>query len=316
MKELRYTTSYQIVRKVGEGGVGTVYQAQKLGANGFRKIVAIKTIRRRLLADKETVRLFVGEAKLVANLVHENILQVHQLGMTSGQFYIVMEYAHGHDLNHFLARLSERNLFPPADICSFIISRVARALHHAHTATSIKGKPLDLVHRDVTPSNVIITRHGVVKLTDFGIAKAITMRTPRESKVLMGKLPYMSPEQARYQGTTPRSDIFSLGLIYYELLTGRQVYRVRTYDELIEHITNYAIVPPHQVEPSLPIELSEIVMKALAMNPEARYESAGDFCIAIERWMYADGYGPTNDKLSVYLCDLYADSTVTAAAKT
>ena len=198
--------------------------AEQHGAEGFRKIVAIKTIKREYLKNQENVDFFVGEAKLVADLIHENVLQVYQLGETKGIYYIVMEYAHGKNLTDFIKEHKNRSKVSNVEIGAFIVSRVARALHYA--------EPLNIVHRDVTPSNIIITYQGVVKLTDFGIAKAVTMNTPDEEEVIMGKLPYMSPEQAKFRGTTPQSDIFSLGLVMYELLTNTVVYNVNDIDDL------------------------------------------------------------------------------------
>ena len=248
MKEIQYLTSYRVIKKIATGGMGSVYLAEQLGAEGFRKIVAIKTIKREFLQNEENVRLFVGEAKLVADLIHENVLQVYQLGETGGVYYIVMEYANGHNLADFIKEHKTRQKVTNVEIGAFIISRVARALDYAHKKNDINGKPLNVVHRDVTPSNVIITFNGVVKLTDFGIAKAVTMKTPDEAEVIMGKLPYMSPEQAKFQGTTPQSDIFSLGLVMYELLTNVVVYNVNDIDDLVDKMDNFSIKRPTPIK--------------------------------------------------------------------
>lgn len=305
MQEIQYLTSYQILRKLASGGMGSVYLAEQLGADGFRKIVAIKTIKKEYLKNKENVDLFVGEAKLVADLIHENVLQVYQLGQTKGVYYIVMEYAHGKNLADFIRAHKDMHKVSNVDIGAFVISRVCRALHYAHEAKDMRGQPLNIVHRDVTPSNVIITYGGVVKLTDFGIAKAVIMNTPDEAEVIMGKLPYMSPEQAKFVGTTRQSDVFSLGLVMYELLTNTVVYNVNDIDDLVDKMDNYSIKPPRRLNPHIPEKLEAIMIRALEVNPANRYQTAREFGQDLEHYMYDGGYGPTNEKLQRYLQRLF-----------
>ncbi len=310
MQEISYSTSYQIIRKLATGGMGSVYLAEQLGADGFRKIVAVKTIKKEYLKNKENVDLFVGEAKLVADLIHENVLQVYQLGQTKGIYYIVMEYAHGKNLADFIRAHKDRHKVCNVDIGAFAISRVCRALHYAHEARNMSGKALNIVHRDVTPSNVIMTYGGVVKLTDFGIAKAVIMNTPDEAEVIMGKLPYMSPEQAKFVGTTRQSDLFSLGLVMYELLTNTVVYNVNDIDDLVDKMDNYSIKSPRRLNPHIPERLEQILLRALEVNPANRYPTARDFGQDLEHYMYDGGYGPTNEKLSRYLARLFPDESI------
>lgn len=309
MQEIQYLTSYQIVRKIASGGMGSVYLAEQLGADGFRKVVAIKTIKSEFLKNRENVDLFVGEAKLVADLIQENVLQVYQLGQTKGVYYIVMEYAHGKNLADVIRAHKTRHKVTNVEIGAFVISRVCRALHYAHEANDMGGKPLNIVHRDVTPSNIIITYGGVVKLTDFGIAKAVIMATPDEGEVIMGKLPYMSPEQAKFQGTTRQSDVFSLGLVMYELLTNTSVYNVNDIDDLVDKMDNYSIKAPRRLNPHIPEKLEAIMMKALEVNPTNRYQTARELCQDLEHYMYDGGYGPTNEKLARYLSRLFPEDS-------
>ncbi|MEK7412629.1 MAG: serine/threonine-protein kinase, partial [Planctomycetota bacterium] len=257
------------------------------------------------LKNKENVDLFVGEAKLVADLIHENVLQVYQLGQTKGVYYIVMEYAHGKNLADFIRAHKDMHKVSNVDIGAFVISRVCRALNYAHEAKDMRGQPLNIVHRDVTPSNVIITYGGVVKLTDFGIAKAVIMNTPDEAEVIMGKLPYMSPEQAKFVGTTRQSDVFSLGLVMYELLTNTVVYNVNDIDDLVDKMDNYSIKPPRRLNPHIPEKLEQIMIRALEVNPANRYQTAREFGQDLEHYMYDGGYGPTNEKLQRYLQRLF-----------
>lgn len=305
MKEIQYLTGYRVLKKLATGGMGSVYLAEQLGAEGFRKITAIKTIKKELLKNQENVDLFVGEAKLVADLIHENVLQVYQLGLTKTIYYIVMEYAHGKNLADFIREHKNRQKVTNVEIGAFIISRVCRALHYAHEKKDVFGRPLNIVHRDVTPSNIILTYQGVVKLTDFGIAKAVTMNTPDEREVIMGKLPYMSPEQARFHGTTPQSDVFSLGLVMYELLTNTVVYNVNDIDDLVDKMDNYSIKKPTRLNPHIPQKLEDIMMRALEVKTENRYQNAKEMMQDLEHYMYDDGYGPTNEKLSRYLARLF-----------
>jgi len=310
MQEIQYVTNYQILRKIATGGMGSVYLAEQLGAESFRKVVAIKTIKKEFLKNKENVDLFVGEAKLVADLIHENVLQVYQLGQTKGIYYIVMEYAHGKNLADVIRAHKDRHKVTNVEIGAFIISRVCRALNYAHEAKDMAGKAQNIVHRDVTPSNIIITYGGVVKLTDFGIAKAVIMNTPDEAEVIMGKLPYMSPEQAKFQGTTRQSDVFSLGLVMYELLTNTSVYNVNDIDDLVDKMDNYSIKSPRRLNPHIPEKLEAIMMKSLEVNPANRYATAREFCQDLEHYMYDGGYGPTNEKLARYLGRLFPEESI------
>jgi serine/threonine protein kinase len=309
MQELSQLTSYQILRNLATGGMGSVYLAEQLGVDGFRKIVAIKTIKKEFMKNQENIDLFVGEARLVADLIHENVLQVYQLAQTSGIYYIVMEYAHGKNVADLIRAHKDRHKVCNVDIGAFVISRVCRALHYAHEARNMSGSPLNIVHRDVTPSNVIITYGGVVKLTDFGIAKAVIMRTPDEAEVIMGKLPYMSPEQAKFQGTTRQSDVFSLGLVMYELLTNTVVYNVNDIDVLVDKMDNYSIKSPCRLNPHIPEKLEQIMLKALDVNPANRYQTAREFGQDLEHYMYDGGYGPTNEKLARYLGRLFPEES-------
>ena len=305
MKEIQYLTSYRVLKKIASGGMGSVYLAEQLGAEEFRKIVAIKTIKKEFLKNQENLDLFVGEAKLVADLIHENVLQVYQLGVTKGIYYIVMEYAHGKTVSEIIRAHKDRQKVTNIEIGAFIISRICRALHYAHTAKDLHGADLNIVHRDVTPSNVIVTYGGVVKLTDFGIAKAVTMNVPNETEVIMGKLPYMSPEQANFEATTPQSDIFSLGLVMYELLTNTVVYNVNDIDDLANKMTNFSIKRPSRLNPHIPDALEAIMMRALDVDKNTRYQSAREMGQDLEHYMYDDGFGPTNEKLARYLKRLF-----------
>ena len=312
MEDIFCDTNFRILSKLAEGGMGSIFLAEWQGAVGFRKIVAIKMVKNEVINRRDTKVMFVGEAKLVADLIHENILQTYMLAQYEAGYYMVMECVFGKNLEKIIQRHKElgRNVDP--EIGAFIISRVCRALHYAHNKADHTGKKLSIVHRDVTPSNIMINYGGVVKLTDFGIAKALSHRTPDEKTTIMGKYPYMSPEQVMFQGTDGRSDIFSLGLVFFELLTGKMVYKVDDIDSLIDKMEKFRIPKVSKVNPNVPPALEEIVMKAVDLDPEKRFQTAGDMGKALEHFMYDKGYGPTNEKLAKYLGDLFPEAAKNA----
>lgn len=293
---------YQLDMEIARGGMGTVYRANQLGAEGFSKTVALKMVLPEFSSNDQFVTLFIGEAKLVADLVHENIVQVYHLGERPDQFYIAMEFVDGINLKEFLSRHEELGQSVDPDIGAFIISRLCRALHYAHEKKGRDKRPLNIVHRDVTPRNIMINFEGVVKLTDFGIAKASqVMKQPPEKSVLMGKIPYMSPEQASMKTTDRRSDLFSLGVVMYEMLTGRYLFAARDRSSTLESVRSAPIPDPLMMRPDLPPELGPILLKLLERDIAKRYQTAGEAGYDLEYYMYHDRYGPTNEKLADYL---------------
>ncbi|MGH7143355.1 MAG: serine/threonine protein kinase [Planctomycetota bacterium] len=295
------------LRKIADGGMGSVYCAELCGEVGFAKTVALKVIKRDRTTDRQALQMFLDEAKLTADLVHANIAQVYFLGMFNQLYFIVMEFLHAKTLTQVIRRHREMNSLIPIEEAAFIVSRVARGLEYAHTKRDRSGKHLGIVHRDVTPSNIMIDFRGAVKLTDFGIAKALTMNVPDETKVIMGKFPYMSPEQAGGQRTDARSDIFALGLVLYEATTGTRVYTPKTRQELLEMMTKYRIRDPRKINAQIPDELAAIIMKALEKTVDERWQSARELGDALERHMYGKGYGPTNEKLARYMAQIFPD---------
>jgi serine/threonine protein kinase len=301
-----YTTSLRVIRKIAEGGMGTVFLAEQLGVEGFAKTVAIKVIRKEMLNDIETVTLFLDEARLVADLVHPHIVQVYNLAEYKGRYFVIMEYVHGVTARDFLLKHLDQGRTVPTDLAAFIVSRVCRGLYYAHRKQDRKGRHLGIVHRDVTPTNILCDFRGNVKLSDFGIAKALTMNVPDETKVIMGKLPYMSPEQAQGQETDARSDIYSLGLCLHELLTGSPVFMPSSREELIR-LQQRGVPPVDQQRKSVPPQLARIVAKAVEYDVGARYQDANEFGTALETYMYSDRYGPTLEKLAEYMRQIFPD---------
>src|SRR6185369_2666896 len=219
---------YDIVRKIYEGGMGIVYEAEQHGARNFVKRVAIKVVRQSYATQKQFIDNFIVEAKLVADLIHTNIVQTYHLGEAKGVYYISMELIRGINLEQFADQMRDKNRILPVEIAVFIASRVCRGLAYAHAKLDKDGKSLGIVHRDVSFKNIMIAFEGDVKLTDFGIAKAKGFLIDNEGEVVAGKADYMSPEQANFQITDKRSDLFSLGVVLSHLLLGRNVFKGNT----------------------------------------------------------------------------------------
>ncbi len=210
------SVTYSLNRKIADGGMGSIYEASQFGAEGFMKLVAIKTILPKFKKQVGLVSSFVGEARLVATLVHQNIVQIHHLGRHEGGYYIAMEFIKGISVTEFMTMHVRLTRQIPVDLAVFITSRIARGLEYAHSKKDIDGKVLNLVHRDVSPNNIMIDTGGEVKLADFGVAKA-SKYMEDDSDDLVGCVEFMSPEQASCDPVDGRSDIFSLGLVFYEL---------------------------------------------------------------------------------------------------
>ena len=306
--QLTDTYHFRLHRKIADGGMGSVYESTLYGAEGFEKTVAIKNIRQKYTTDRDFVDLFIGEAKLVADLVHQNIVQIYKLGKVGPMFYIAMEYVNGINLAQFMNRHYELGLKVPHDLAAFIISRCCRGLEYAHSKTAKDGKPLNVVHRDINPKNLMITSEGEVKITDFGIAKARNIMRDMEGEVLMGKIQYMSPEQAQFQSTDRRSDVFSLGIVMYELLAGENVFEVAGDTTAVLNNIIYREIPkPRLKDPSIPEGLEKIILKALERNVRRRYQDAGKFGYDLEYHMYHGGYGPTIQTLEKYMRQIFPE---------
>jgi eukaryotic-like serine/threonine-protein kinase len=292
---------YELVRKIADGGMGEVYEARLAGVRGFEKTVAIKTILPELSSNAEFVRMFVGEARLVADLVHENIVQVYQLGQSGAMLYMAQEFVEGVNLEQLMLYHQRSRLPLPIELGAFIISRLCRALEYAHARCGADGLPLGIVHRDVSPKNVLLNFEGVVKLADFGIAKAHHLMEQDEGEVLMGKAEYMSPEQASFAATDRRSDVFALGTLMIELLTGHQLFKTDNLLDTIQAVVSRTLPPLASLRSDLPDELVRIATKALQRPLDARYQTAGEMGYDLEYFMYHDRFGPTNLMLGTYL---------------
>jgi len=297
--------SYDVVRKIFEGGMGVVYEAEQHGARHFAKRVAIKIVRPNFASQKMFIENFIGEAKLVADLIHTNIVQTYHLGEANGAFFICMELIRGVNLEQFTRQLVEKKRALPKELAVFITSRVARGLAYAHAKTDKDGKPLGIVHRDVSFKNIMIAFEGDVKLTDFGIAKARGFLTDQEGEVVAGKADYMSPEQANFQVTDKRSDLFSAGVVLSHLLLGRNVFKGATPDESRQRIINQPIPDFRALDSRIDDELNDILHHCLARDLKRRYATADELMYDLEYYIYHGGYGPTNETLGKFIRELF-----------
>jgi len=297
--------NYEMVRQLAEGGMGVVYEAHQLGAGQFRKTVAVKLIREEYSAIPEFQKNFIGEARLVADLIHTNIVQTYHLGQIGGQYFMVMEYVGGQNLEQFLDKHRQLGRQVPVDLAAFIVSRVARGLTYAHQKRDRDGHHLNIVHRDIGPKNILIGYEGDVKLTDFGIAKALNLMYNEEGKVIAGKDEYLSPEQASYAVTDARADLFPLGIVLTEILLGRNIFRNVDRAQSRRNILAMLIPQFSTLRSDIDPRLEAIIQKALRRNRDQRYQSAAEMLNDLELYLYSDGYGPTNEKLGTYLRELF-----------
>lgn len=302
---IRGEQRYEVVRKIFEGGMGIVYEAEQHGARNFVKRVAIKVIRQNFATQKEFIDNFIGEAKLVADLIHTNIVQTYQFGELSGIYYIVMEYINGVNLEQFTQQVEEKKKKLPAELAVFIASRVCRGLAYAHAKADKHGKPLGIVHRDVSFKNVMIAFEGDVKLTDFGVAKAAGFLIDKEGEVVAGKADYMSPEQADFQITDKRSDLFSLGIVLAHLLLGRNVFKGVSADESRDRVLKMPIPDFRKLDKRIDEKLNTILQRALSRDLKQRYATADELLYDLEYYIYNSGYGPTNETLGKFVRSIF-----------
>lgn len=265
---------YILLEKVASGGMAELFKAKKIGIEGFERVLAIKRILPHLSSDEEFIDMFIAEAKLVARLSHRNITQVYDFGKIGENYFIAMEYIRGKDLRGVLKRCEGKSIKLPVALAVFIAKEVSSALSYAHRQKDSMGKNLNIIHRDVSPQNILISYEGEVKVVDFGIAKAGT-HSKTTTGVLKGKLSYMSPEQAWGKTIDHRSDIFSLGIVLYEMLTGERLFKGDTEINTLERVREARVESfPSSINADLTSELDAKVLKALAKEVTDRYQEA------------------------------------------
>ena len=295
--------------------MGIVYEAEQKGVGNFIKRVAVKLIREEYSKIDEFRSNFVGEARLVADLIHTNIVQTYHLGEISGQYFMTMEYVDGVTLEDFIQRHRETKQLIPTDLASFIVSRICRGLSHAHQHCDPSGRKLGIVHRDVNPRNIMIAREGDVKLTDFGIAKALDLMYNEEGIMIAGKDEYLSPEQARREVTDARADLFCCTILLSEMLVGENIFETNRERTTHKNILELSIPDFTELRSEIDPRLNEILQHGFKRDRDKRYQSALAMLTALETFLYDDGYGPTNEKLAAYMSDLHGENGETAAKR-
>src|SRR3954469_4198961 len=296
--------SYQLVSQLAVGGMAEIYIARTRGLGGFEKLVALKLLHRNYSSDPDFVQMLVDEAKLAVQLTHANIVQTFDLGRVDDQYYIAMELIDGVDLYKLLRRASERPVDFPFEVAAFICAEVCAGLDYAHRKRDSKGRPLSIVHRDVSPQNVLVGFDGGVKLVDFGIAKAAMRSQQTAAGVIKGKYYYMSPEQAWGDKIDARTDIFSAGILLYEMLVGQMLYMEEDIEKLLDVVRKANIPPPSSQRMGVPRELEQVVMRALKKRADDRWPSAGELSTALAQFLR--GFAPdfTRARLATFVRDV------------
>ena len=281
---------YRLVQQLAVGGMAEIHLAKTHGIAGFEKYVALKMIHPNYSQDQQFIQMLIDEAKITVQLQHVNIAQTFDLGRVGETYYITMEYVDGADLYKLLRKSAELDREIPIPVGCYIAKEVTSGLDYAHRKRDHAGRALSIVHRDVSPQNVLISYAGEVKLVDFGIAKATSRARQTAVGVIKGKYYYMSPEQAWGENLDHRTDIFSSGILLYETLTGQMLYLEEDLHKLLEMVRRADIPPPSTIRKDIPAGLDRIVMRALAKRPDDRYQNAGDMANDLERFLH--GHAP------------------------
>lgn len=273
---------FRLVHHIATGGMAEVFKAVYEVADGIEKTCVVKRLLPNLAKNPEFIEMFRDEARVSMGISHANFVQVFDFGNADNEYFLAMEYVRGQNLGTILKRTLRGGKLLPRDVGFYVCSEVARGLHYVHTLTDATGKPLDIVHRDIAPDNILVSYEGDVKVADFGIAKAAITVNKTQAGFVKGKASYLAPEQILGADIDARADVFALGAVLWEMLTGRRLFSGQNELEIINKVCTQPITPPSQVGPKLTPEFDAVVMKALERNPNARYPSAAAFREAME----------------------------------
>ena len=297
---------YLLLDRINVGGMAEVFRAKTFGVEGFERILAIKRILPSLIDDADFVRMFIDEARIAVQLAHPNIAQIYELGKHGASYYIAMEYLPSRDLRLILDNLNASGQLMSVQQAAFITSRLCDGLDYAHRRRDPSGQPMNIIHRDVSPQNILITYEGVVKVIDFGIAKAANRASQTQAGVLKGKFGYMSPEQVKGATIDRRSDIFAVGVLLYEMLTGERLFIADSDYATLERVRKADVPPPTKYNKKISPELEEIVLRALAREPEDRYQWASDLAEDLLPFLIEDRSVYNNKRLAQAMKEMYA----------
>ena len=302
---------YQVVEKIATGGMAEVFRATLQGAKGFEKTLVIKRILDTLAKDEEFRDLFKTEGRIAAMLSHTNIVQVFELKEEGADLYIAMEYVNGTDLARLLTRARGIGDFP-ISVALFVVAEVLRALGFAHHVTDGEGRPLHIVHCDISPQNILVSLAGEVKITDFGISRAAIQTGSQE--VIRGKYAYMSPEQVEGKQLDGRSDLFSLGIVLYELLTGRRLFKAKSRDETLARVRRAEVPSPRAYRPDLSEDLEAFLLRTLSRSRDDRWRDANDMAEALATLIVREGHRATNSDLGTFVAQVLDAGTTAGTA--
>ncbi|NPC84471.1 serine/threonine protein kinase, partial [Pyxidicoccus fallax] len=300
--------SYQLLKRLATGGMAQIYLARRQGPEASDRLLVVKRILPHLTENDDFIKMFLDEARIAARLNHANVVQIFDLGAQDDSFFIAMEYIHGEDVRKLVKQAEALGQSLPVPLVCRILIGACAGLDYAHKRTDpATGRPLGIVHRDVSPQNILVTFEGGVKVVDFGIAKAADQATVTRSGVLKGKYAYMSPEQAAGQRVDCRADIFALGVVLYELLTGARLFKRPTDIQTLSAVSECKVVPPSQVSSRVPPDLDAIVMRALARDAAERYQEAAQLQQALEAWLATHRLPGSTAHLAAFMKELFAE---------
>jgi serine/threonine-protein kinase len=286
---------YRVIDRLESGGMAEVFRAEALGLQGFKKQVAIKRVLSHLAAKETFIKMFLDEARLSARLSHSNVVQVFDIGVGDGTYFIVMEYVDGANLRGIIDTLKAAGRPFPVEEACYLAIELCKGLQYAHNVHDENGQHLHIVHRDMSPPNVLITKHGEVKIVDFGLAKATTQLEKSEPGIIKGKFSYLAPEAARGQEVDARADIFAIGIMLWELLAGRRLFLGKTDLETVQMVQRSIVPPITRIRADVPPELEPILARALASDPNQRYQTSRDLGADLNAFLYRFGQHPVSD---------------------
>ncbi len=286
---------YRVIDRLEAGGMAEVFKAEAIGLQGFKKRVAIKRVLPHLASKEAFIKMFLDEARLSAKLSHSNCVQVFDIGVGDGTYFIVMEFVDGANLRGIIDTLKNSNRPFPYEEATFIAIELCKGLQYAHGLLDDAGNLLNIVHRDMSPPNVLITQHGEVKIVDFGLAKASTQLEKSEPGIIKGKFSYLAPEAAKGQEVDARADIFAIGIMLWELLAGRRLFMGKTDLETVQMVQRAIIPPITRIRPDVPPELEPILARALAAEPSQRYTTARELGADLNAFLFRYGNHAVTD---------------------
>ena len=296
-----------MLRHLASGGMADVLLARTEGIEGFERHVVLKRIRPEHAKDGRFIQMFLDEARVAANLHHQNIVQVYDIGEAKGEYFFAMEYLHGKDLRELLSAVSKTRKHMPLGYVCAILGSAAAGLHYAHERRGPDKRPLHIVHRDVSPSNILIGYDGAVKIVDFGIAKARMRQAETRSGSLKGKVSYMSPEQCKGEDIDCRSDVYALGVLLYELATTTRLFKGDNDYLVMDAIVQGKVPPPRSRRADLPNDMAAIIMRALSTEPARRYQTADELRLALDMFAVKHGLTAGTSALASYMHELFGE---------